>query len=170
MTLTSTHNVFEAAAPPLPSGLTSNTADPMSPLRLAPPASLISQQCQPPSSGTSMRRGSRDGGDNRGNVHGWIRAAWRLRFSEASIAGVTIGYYEARWLFSSEPAAKEEFGLACLLLFLFPRRSNGSASAHATINVLLFLLCRFQNLQRKDNRGKLHVHVPDGVYAFRRMV
>ncbi len=50
-------------------------------------------------------------------------------------------------LFSPEPAAHGEFGLAWLLLLLLPWRSNGSASAHATINVLLFLLRRFQNLQ-----------------------
>ena len=33
-----------------------------------------------------------------------------------------------------------------LLLLLFPRRSDGPASVHATVNVLLFLFSRFQNL------------------------
>lgn len=33
-----------------------------------------------------------------------------------------------------------------LLLLLLSRRSDGSARAHATVDVLLFLLSRFQNL------------------------
>ena len=33
-----------------------------------------------------------------------------------------------------------------LLLLLFPGRGNGPACAHATIDVLLFLLCRLQDL------------------------
>lgn len=35
-----------------------------------------------------------------------------------------------------------------LLLFWFPWRSDGTAGTHATVNVLLFLLCRLQNLDQ----------------------
>lgn len=35
-----------------------------------------------------------------------------------------------------------------LLILLFPWRSDGSASAHATVHVLLFLLCWFQDLSQ----------------------
>ena len=39
--------------------------------------------------------------------------------------------------------------LVQLLLLLFPWRSDGSASAHATVNVLLFFLRWFQYLIQK---------------------
>lgn len=35
-----------------------------------------------------------------------------------------------------------------LLLLWFPWRSDGTAGTHATVNVLLFLLCRLQNLDK----------------------
>ena len=65
----------------------------------------------------------------------------------------SIGETAASWdgesiLFSSEPAAQGNFGLACLLLLWLPWRSNGPASVHATVNVLLFLLRWFQDLTK----------------------
>lgn len=35
-----------------------------------------------------------------------------------------------------------------LLILLLPWRSDGSASAHATVHVLLFFLCWFQDLSQ----------------------
>ena len=49
-------------------------------------------------------------------------------------------------LSAPEPAAQGKFVLVHLLLLLFPWRSDGPASVHATVNVLLFLLCWFQDL------------------------
>ena len=49
-------------------------------------------------------------------------------------------------LFPPEPAAHGKFVLVHLLLLLLPWRSYGPASAHATVDVLLFLLRWLQNL------------------------
>ena len=49
-----------------------------------------------------------------------------------------------------EPAAHGKFVLVHLLLLLFPWRSYGPASAHATVDVLLFFLCWFQYLRREN--------------------
>jgi len=57
--------------------------------------------------------------------------------------GVGCVYLE---LSAPEPAVHEKIVLVHLLLLLFPWRSDGPASVHATVNVLLFLLCWFQNL------------------------
>lgn len=51
-------------------------------------------------------------------------------------------------LFPPEPAAHGKFVLVHLLLLLLPWRSYGPASAHATVDVLLFLLRWLQNLDR----------------------
>ncbi len=44
-------------------------------------------------------------------------------------------------------------GLAWLLLLLLPWRSDRPASVHATVNVLLFLLCWFQNLMMRSRQN-----------------
>ena len=54
-------------------------------------------------------------------------------------------------LSSPEPATQWEYELVWLLLLLLPWRSNRPASIHASVNVLLFLLCRFQNLHEQRN-------------------
>lgn len=138
-------------------------------LQLAPPASLISEQSLPPSSGSSMRRES--GKAERIVVADTSGSELLGDFfsRENSIGAVAIVDDAERRLFSPEPAAHGEFGLAWLLLLLLPWRSNGSASAHATINVLLFLLRRSQNLQT-SNRRKLRVHESGGTCALQRIV
>lgn len=47
---------------------------------------------------------------------------------------------------SARTCCTRKVRVGTLLLFLFPWRSYGPASAHATVDVLLFLLRWFQNL------------------------
>lgn len=49
---------------------------------------------------------------------------------------------------SARTCCTRKVRVGTLLLFLFPWRSYGPASAHATVDVLLFLLRWFQNLGR----------------------
>ena len=149
VTLTSAHNVLEAPALPPSRRIESQPSKPNV-------AIAISSTCFPdirpkPTTvvGVVNGAGVGNGGEKRCSVHERIRAAWRLLSSGKTQGGGGVaGVDDAETrLFSPEPAAHGEFGLAWLLLLLLPWRSNGSASAHATINVLLFLLRRFQNLQ-----------------------
>lgn len=88
----------------------------------------------------STDRGRRGSG---GSVDGESENARRLR----GLGGRDVVVEDAvKKLFPPEPAAHEEFGLAWLLLLLLPWRSDGPASVHATVDVLLFLLCWFQDL------------------------
>ena len=59
------------------------------------------------------------------------------------------------YLFPPEPAAHGKFVLAHLLLLLLPWRSYGPASAHATVDVLLFLLRWLQNLWAREQISKI---------------
>ena len=67
----------------------------------------------------------------------------RDSFVAFALAGAGAGVSK---LSAPEPAVHGRLVLVHLLLLLFPWRSDGPASAHATVNVLLFLLCWFQNL------------------------
>lgn len=54
-----------------------------------------------------------------------------------------------KWYLSPpEPAVHGKARMILLLLFLLARRSGGSASVHAPVNVLLFFLGWFQDLRR----------------------
>jgi hypothetical protein len=55
------------------------------------------------------------------------------------------------FLSPSEPAAHGKARMTSLLLLLFARRSDGSASAYAPVDVLLFLFGWFQDLSRKKD-------------------
>ena len=57
-------------------------------------------------------------------------------------------------LFPPEPAAHGKFVLVHLLLLLLPWRSYGPASAHATVDVLLFLFRWLQNLRSRMQISK----------------
>lgn len=77
--------------------------------------------------------------------------AVRVRSMVGMVKGESCGR-----LSSPEPAAHRKYVLVHLLLILlFPWRSDGSASAHATVHVLLFLLCWFQDLSRRYARQRL---------------
>ena len=73
-----------------------------------------------------------------------VSMMWKCRVGNRSSRSRSVVHVSK--LSAPEPAIHEKLVLVHLLLLLFPWRSDGPASVHATVNVLLFLLCWFQNL------------------------
>lgn len=100
-------------------------------------------------------RRRRQGGERRqkgcGDDFRGMQTAWGWQgcssWSVPSIEVVTQVMMTIR-LSPPEPAAHGKFVLVHLLFLLLPWRSYGPASAHATVDVLLFLLCWFQDLSQ----------------------